>query len=183
MGKTKQTNEDQGIDQRIGLNRQLAEYDYMKIRQNTDLNQEAKRRLLRKKYQEHLKEHQQLVEERGRLRGEAQENIESKVFDLPRSKDPSLRLQEQLAFRDAADRVRRAASPEDLEQLLGVAKISGDAILRHAVFVSAHHRGTKGVLGRIFEDDPGRTADYQTFVERQSQEAASQELAENIFDV
>ena len=185
MGKTQQQNQqsaEENIESRIALNRQLEEFDYMKIRQNTDLSEEAKRRLLTEKYRERLDGHNNLVAERRRLRGEVREDIESRVFNLPTSKDPSLRLQEHLAFRDAADRVRRAEKPEDLEALVGVAKLSGDTILRHAAFVSAHHAGWNGVLDKIFEGDPAKAADYQTYKEAQSQQAASKELAENLFD-
>ncbi len=181
MGKTQQTPEDR-LEERIGLNRQLASYDYERIRSNRDLSEEAKRRLLQEKYQEHLEEHRQLVEERKRLRGESKQDMESKLFNLKTSTRPELRYQEQMLFRDAADRVKKAQDPEELEQLLGVAELSGDETLRHAVFVSAHRRGNQRILEKVFESDPALAADYASYMESQSKTASSREIAENLFD-
>ena len=141
------------------------------IRRNPDLNQEAKRRMIREIHEEAAREHSRLVTEAREAREQAVRSAESKVFAIsyPERASASEKALIALSYRDARDRAERAAENREnqdaLEDLLDRAEKSGDAQLAEATYHVATLRGARSVADAYLTERPTARRRWESYVE------------------
>ena len=118
-----------------------------RIRRNPDLNQDAKRRMIKEVHEHASREHSRLVAEAREAREQAVASAESKVFAIsyPERATASEMAMIALSYRDARDRAECAAADRDesaaLGDLLNRAQKTGDTQLAEAAYHVATLRG------------------------------------------
>jgi hypothetical protein len=142
-----------------------------RIRANPDLNQDAKRRMIREIHEEASREHSRLVAEAREEREAAVQYTESKVFAIsyPERATASEKAIIALSYRDARDRAERAAedreNPDALVDLLDRAEKSGDAQLAEAAYHVATLRGARHIAEAYLADRPTAKRRWESYVE------------------
>ncbi len=144
------------------LGRQLAKYDYDRVRSNSDLNESARLRRLEEVYEKAKAKHEKLRqaagEERGRTKTEARQRLYSPP--IPQRAHGAERETFLMSLRDAADRAQRAVTDpkkprEALEKLYQQAALADDKMLKHAIFVQGLGYGLRGGFVDEYLDEQG----------------------------
>jgi hypothetical protein len=142
-----------------------------RIRANPDLSDEAKRRQIAAVHEEATQEHLRLVKEEREETQRALEQMERKLLGIsyPENARPHEKAIIALSYRDARDRVERAASdktnPEALVELLTSAETSGDTQLAEAAFHVATVRGNRSVADSYLAKRPKVQSRWESYVE------------------
>ena len=153
-------------------NMQQCEEKIARIRRNPDLNQDAKRRMIREIHEEAAREHSRLVAEAREAREEAVRSAEHKVIAIssyPERASASEKALIALSYRDARDRAERAAEDREnqdaLEDLLDRAEKTGDAQLAEAAYHVATLRGARRVADAFLAERPTARLRWESYVE------------------
>jgi hypothetical protein len=152
-------------------NRQQYQEKIGRIRRNPDLNQDAKRRMIREIHEEAAKEHNRRVTEAWEAREEAVRSAERKVFAIsyPERATASEKAMIALSYRDARDRAEHAAADREnqdaLEDLLDRAQKSGDTQLAEATYHVATLRGARRVADAYLAERSTARRRWEVYVE------------------
>jgi len=142
-----------------------------RIRRNPDLNEGAKRRMIREIHEEASREHNRLVRAAREAREQAVRDTERKVFAIsyPERASASEKAIIALSYRDARDRAERAASdkdnPDALANLLDRAEATGDTQLAEATYHVATLRGARNVANACLSSRPTALRRWEAYVE------------------
>jgi hypothetical protein len=167
----------------IEKNRQDFDRRLAQIRSNPDLNDEARRRMIKETYEEADARHQELAAEERRKENERILRLERGVmgirypYGLSEAEEELVRM----SYRDAYDRAERAVSDtadnEALSTLLERAERRGDPRLAEAVYHVATERGLRGVADTYLEGRPAEKKKWEEYVAaRQEAESAERIL-------
>lgn len=142
-------------DEQINQNARELESEVERIRQNPDLNDEAKQRMMQEAYKGAMNRHRELYGEREQGEQEVVRKIERNVFEVPVPYGASDRDAESIrqSYRDASFRVS-GMKQDKLEQVLERAELTGDSILARAVYHEARTQGAFNVADRYLETRP-----------------------------
>jgi hypothetical protein len=159
----------------IAENREKAEREIERIRQNQDLSDEARRRKMQEVYERSVAEHRELVEEERRAEAEAIASAERKVLGIPypERSSASERAMIALSYRDAYDRAEKAASDQldsgSLLDLLERAEVAGDDLLARAIYHTATRRGVRQVADTYLASRPAEQARWERYTEARTE--------------
>jgi hypothetical protein len=142
-----------------------------RIRNNPDLSDEAKRRMIDEATARAAEESTRLQNEEREAIEEAVASAERKVLSIafPERASASERAMIAMSYRDALDRAERAASdrdnPDALSELLDRAEKSGDDQLTRAIYHLATLRGNRVVAEAYLESRPKERQWWERYVE------------------
>ncbi len=170
------------IGERIELERQLAKFDYSQIRNNPDLNDEAKRRLLRESFEHHKRRHEEILDEARQQQVEERERASKALYAPPIPPGMKTAEREQLvrSARDAALRVLDVRDPEPLDKLADLARRLGDDQLEHAVFSRALDLDYRPIINSYIEKRPELQDAYRAYT---ANDDSPENLRERVFNL
>ena len=171
------------MNTQIEKNRRDFDRRLAQIRSNPDLNDEARRRMIKEAYEEADARHQGLAAEERRKENERILRLERGVMGIRypmHATDGDMELA-RMSYRDAYDRAGRTASeaiserdPEKLEALLGRAERSGDPHLADAVYHVATEQGLRSVADSYLAKRPAERKRWEDYAQaRQEAESAN----------
>ncbi len=135
-------------------NKQDFDRKLAQIRSNTDLNDQAKHRMLQEAYDEAARKHQELIAKEEGGTAEKLARLEKSVFGLSYPVDVVSGLDKERirqSYRDASFRIS-GTKPEELERVLERAERTGDKQLAKAVYHEATERGIRHVADSYLKD-------------------------------
>jgi hypothetical protein len=135
-----------------------------RIRNNPDLSEPAKRRMINEATARAAEENKRLQQEQREALAEAVASAERKVLSISYPERASAHEKALIAmsYRDAR---RQAESAESLSDLLDQAEKSGDAQLAEAVYHAATLKGNRAVADRYLESRPTARRRWENYVE------------------
>jgi hypothetical protein len=172
------------MTEQISRNRTQHEQQIERVRANRDLSTEAKRRKIAAIHEEATQEHVRLVREEREETQRALEQMERKLLGIsyPDNARPHEKAIIAMSYRDARDRVERAASdrenPDALAEILTSAERSGDVQLAEAVFHVATLRGDRSVADSYLASRPAVKRRWESYVEARTEAASLGSLVE-----
>jgi hypothetical protein len=155
------------MNEKITENAVEFDHEVEAIRQNADLSDEAKHRMIQEAYDGATKRHQELIEEREQGNQDAVQTMERRIFEIPVPE--GVREVEAEAFRqsyrDASFRVSGMDS-DQLQAVLERAELTGDTMLARAVYHEARLTGAFGVTDVYLEGRPKERQRWENYTQQ-----------------
>jgi hypothetical protein len=167
----------------IAKNRQEMERRIQQIRDNADLSDQAKRRMIQETYEEAMRRHRELADER---RAQTADRINRLERDMMRIRYPlgASDVEKEtirMSYRDAYDRAYYASPSGDpgeltreLSRLLERAERSGDPQLADAIYHVATENGIRSVADAYLESRPDARERWEAYAQARLEEESMQ---------
>lgn len=137
------------------------------IRDNPDLNAEARQRMMLEAYNEAQKAHERLASESRKEQETNLDKLERRVFAPGMTSDatPGDKASIASSYRDALDRASKITEEEDLVSLQRRARATGDRLLERAAFYRAAELGSSTVTEAHLEAYPQERKGWEELLE------------------
>lgn len=169
----------ESLNEQIEKNKRRHGTHIQEIREDADLNADAKRRRIQEVHQEAATKHSELF---GQKKAEITTDMESKrrAAFAPPSISGADKASLAMSYRDSLDRVSKVDSDEGLREVLNRAQLTGDAVLAKAVLYRGYELESEGAVGAYLETYPAAQRGWDEFMEA-AQVANELERQEQMF--